>query len=211
MTNHGYPDDETALSIDDEGNPWREFYESPGGAQEPDDAPEPEPEPGELPGEETHSHGAHNNELSGSRRTLLEDAEQQATYEDEAAQYLEREEDEPTAEGAPKEEESLSDRLLSSGVALAADDSDDDSNADGHGLISDGLTQHELIAFISSFLGSYALAGLFYWGMLSSGIQNTPTQMWILLGILVLAPLALMFGLQQTSGVANVILNRGSR
>ena len=197
MTNHGFPDDETALSVDDEGDPPEPHVDPPAAPQGPDEAAEEQVHTDDR----SHSHGANDNELITSRRAFL-GGKSRATAESAGEASGETEEPSPGSDSGSDTDSSTDG---------SRDDRVVDTESGANGFITDGLTQNELIAFISGFLGSYGLAAMFYWGMLSTGLESTPAQMWILLGILVLAPLALMFGLQQTSGVAGTILNRGSR
>lgn len=159
MTNGGYPDEETAMSVDDDDVEETDSN----GSEEPDES---EPQDNT----QSHNYGANSQQLTDERRSAVE------------------------SDGS------------------GSDGRSEESDPDSVGLLQGGLTKHELIAFVGCFAASYALAAIFYWGIITSGgISDVPLQMWVLMGVVVLSPLALMFGLKETSTIADTLLNRGSR
>lgn len=166
MTNGGYPDEETSLSVDDDDDVEPDST----GTSEASDGSEPQEQSQAQDEPKRHTYGANSQQLTDSRKDAVESQSQSGS------------------------------------------DSSSDSESDSVGLLEGGLTKHELIAFVGGFVASYALAAVFYWGIIiSGGFSDVPMAMWVLLGVVVVAPLALMFGLKETSNIAGTILTRGRR
>lgn len=191
MTNGEYPDEETTLSVDDDD------YED-DASTEPTDA-----------SAETGSSAAEPNENVGVEGVEEKEKEEPQTH----PQPSSKAESESHTYGANSQQ--LTDERRAAVAEDTSSESDSTSStesSDSVGLLEGGLTKHELIAFVGGFIASYALAAIFYWGIIiSGGFSDVPTAMWVLLAVVVLAPLALMFGLRETSSIAGTLLNRGSR
>lgn len=61
-------------------------------------------------------------------------------------------------------------------------------------FIENGLTKNEAIALIGVTVPSYALAAFILQQMNSHGIHHAPPALWVVFGILVIIPIALLFG-----------------
>lgn len=74
-------------------------------------------------------------------------------------------------------------------------------------FIENGLTKNEAITLIGVTVPSYALAAFILQQMNSHGIHHAPPALWVIFGILVIIPIALLFGTSLATRLLEQITN----